>query len=62
MQHSVRVYYFVYTSLHVFTQPGKGKAVGKSLKNSRCSFIKEVIDRKKNFIATGTAQIKRFAI
>jgi hypothetical protein len=48
VQHSLKVYYCDYTSLHVFTQPDKGKAVGKPLKNSRCSFIKEGIERKKN--------------
>jgi hypothetical protein len=53
VHNSLKVYYFVYTSLNVFTQPGKRKAVGKPLKNSRCSFIKEGIERETNSMPQG---------
>jgi hypothetical protein len=47
VQHSLKVYYSVYTSLHVFNLPDKGKAVGKLLKHLMSTFIRKVIGRNK---------------
>jgi hypothetical protein len=47
VQHSLTVYYSVYTSLHVFSPPDKGKAVGKLLKHLMSTFIKKDIKRNK---------------
>ena len=47
VQHSLTVYYFAYTSLHVFNLPDQGKAVGKLLKHLMSTFIKKSIERNK---------------
>ena len=41
VQQSLKVYYSVYTSLHVCNPPDLGKAVGKLLKHLMSTFIKE---------------------
>ena len=38
---------------YIFIQPDKGKAVGKLLKHLISTFIKQGIDKKKNFRAKG---------
>ena len=47
VQHSLNVYYSVYTSLHVSIQPDKGKSVGKLLQHFMSIFIKEGVGREK---------------
>jgi len=48
MQLILTVYCSVYTSLHVFTQPDKGKAVGKVHKHLMYTFIKQGIEINKS--------------
>jgi hypothetical protein len=53
VQHSLYVYYSVYSSLHVFNPPDQGKAVGKLLKHLMPTFIKKVIERNKFLMPGG---------
>jgi hypothetical protein len=53
LEDSLNFCYFVYTSLHAFTNPDKGQAVGKMLKHSMCTFVKEGIEGKKFSISDG---------
>ena len=48
VQHSLTVYYSIYSSLHVFMQPDKGRDVGKFLKQSMCVLQRKVL-KEKNF-------------
>jgi hypothetical protein len=43
-QHSLNVYYSVYTSLHIFNPPDQGKAVEKLLKHLMSTFRKKGIE------------------
>jgi hypothetical protein len=55
-QHTLKVYYFIYTSLHVFNLPDQGKSVGELLKHLMSTIIKKDIERKKFSMPWGFIQ------
>ena len=55
VQHSLTVYCSIYTSLHGFMQPDKGRAVGKLL-NQSVRILQRNVLKEKTFKARGTVR------